>query len=157
MEKKIPLKDEAFLQHPILLVLVLVSALVIMDPLKMGPLGGREYRPVKHSIAPYKQVMESWPRDNQSRLGRLGKLEFVGEVFGPESLEFDNSGRGPYTGLADGRIVRWMGKDVGWETFALVTKNWCAFFFFNFFFLLNLDMVSAMPKRLFLVEGRQNS
>jgi len=33
-------------------------------------------------------------------------------------------GRGPYTGLADGRIVRWMGASVGWETFALVTTNW---------------------------------
>ena len=124
MEKKIPLKDDAFLQHPLLFVLVLVSGLVIMDPLNMGPLGGREFRPVRHSIAPYKQVMESWPSDNRSRLG-FGKLEFEGQVFGPESLEFDNVGRGPYTGMADGRIVRWMGKDVGWETFALVTKNWC--------------------------------
>ncbi|KAJ7947485.1 Strictosidine synthase [Quillaja saponaria] len=34
------------------------------------------------------------------------------------------SDRGPYTGLADGRVVRWMGEDVGWETFALVTTNW---------------------------------
>ncbi|CBI36701.3 unnamed protein product, partial [Vitis vinifera] len=67
--------------------------------------------------------MEDWPRDNRSRLGQ-GKLEFVDEVFGPESLEFDIFGRGPYTGLADGRIVRWMGDSVGWETFALVTPNW---------------------------------
>ncbi|KAL5543183.1 hypothetical protein UlMin_010893 [Ulmus minor] len=95
-----------------------------MDPFKMGPIGGREFRPVEqNNIAPYKQVMENWPRDNQSRLG-LGKLEFRDEVFGPESLEFDHLGRGPYSGLADGRIVRWMGKDEGWETFALVTTNW---------------------------------
>lgn len=90
----------------------------------MGPVGGHEFRPVKHSVAPYKQVMENWPRDNQSRL-ELGKLEFADQVFGPESLEFDPLGRGPYTGLADGRIVRWMGKDVGWETFSFVTTNWC--------------------------------
>ncbi|PON63958.1 Strictosidine synthase [Parasponia andersonii] len=123
MEKKNQLKEDTFLQHPILILLVLVLGLVIMDPFQMGPIGGREFRPVKHSIAPYKQVMKNWPSDNQSRLG-LGKLEFEGEVFGPESLEFDHLGRGPYTGLADGRIVRWMGKDVGWETFALVTPNW---------------------------------
>jgi hypothetical protein len=123
MEKKTHLKDDAFLQHPILLVLVLTMGFVIMDPFHMGPVGGHEFRPVKHTIAPYKQVMENWPRDNQSRLG-LGKLEFEDEVFGPESLEFDNLGRGPYTGLADGRIVRWMGASVGWETFALVTTNW---------------------------------
>lgn len=123
MEKKTHLKDDAFLQHPILLVLVLTMGFVIMDPFHMGPVGGHEFRPVKHTIAPYKQVMENWPRDNQSRLG-LGKLEFEDEVFGPESLEFDNLGHGPYTGLADGRIVRWMGESVGWETFALVTTNW---------------------------------
>lgn len=130
MEKKNQLKDDTFLQHPILILLVIVLGLVIMDPFQMGPVGGIEFRPVKHNIAPYKQVMENWPRDNQSRLG-LGKLEFEGEVFGPESLEFDHLGRGPYTGLADGRIVRWMGKDVGWETFALVTTNWCVVFYFS--------------------------
>lgn len=67
--------------------------------------------------------MDSWPRDQEGRLGN-GKLEFEDEVFGPESLEFDSFGRGPYTGLADGRIVRWMGEAVGWETFAVVTTNW---------------------------------
>ncbi|CAN6580438.1 unnamed protein product [Malus baccata var. baccata] len=125
MEKKklLLLRDEALLQHPVLLLLVLVLGFVMMDPLQMGPLGNHEFKPVKHSIAPYKQVMERWPRDNESRLG-LGKLEFEDQVFGPESLEFDALGRGPYTGLADGRIVRWMGKDLGWETFALVTTNW---------------------------------
>ncbi|KAF5451969.1 hypothetical protein F2P56_027017 [Juglans regia] len=121
--KKNPLKDEALLQHPILFVLVLALGFVIMDPFNMGPLGGHEFMPVRHSIAPYKQVMENWPRDNQSRLG-LGKLVFENEVFGPESLEFDHLGRGPYTGLADGRVVRWMGQSVGWETFSLVTPNW---------------------------------
>ncbi|CAB4263428.1 unnamed protein product [Prunus armeniaca] len=120
MEKKklLLLRDKALLQHPILLLLVLVLGFVVMDPLQMGPLGDREYRPVKHNIAPYKQVMERWPRDNESRLG-FGKLEFEDQVFGPESLEFDALGGGPYTGLADGRIVRWMGSDLGWETFAL--------------------------------------
>lgn len=123
MEKRSPLKDEAFLQHPYLLLLVLLLGFVIVDPFHMGPMGGHEFRPVKHEIAPYKSVMKEWPRDNGSRLGH-GKLEFVDEVFGPESLEFDISGRGPYSGLADGRIVRWMGDSVGWETFAVVTPNW---------------------------------
>ncbi|KAK9200920.1 hypothetical protein WN944_016119 [Citrus x changshan-huyou] len=123
MEKKNPLVDETLLQHPFLFVLALVLGFLIMDPLQMGPLGGHEFRPVKHDIAPYRQVMQSWPRDNLSRLV-TGKLEFVDEVFGPESLEFDGLGRGPYAGLADGRIVRWMGENVGWETFAIVTSNW---------------------------------
>ncbi|KAB2067390.1 hypothetical protein ERO13_A09G212000v2 [Gossypium hirsutum] len=123
MEQKGKHKEETFLQHPVLFIVVLVFGFVLMDPFEIGPVGGIEFRPVKHDIAPYKEVMASWPRDNKSRLGN-GKLEFVGEVFGPESLEFDGFGRGPYTGLADGRIVRWMGEDFGWETFAIVTSNW---------------------------------
>ncbi|XP_039067784.1 protein STRICTOSIDINE SYNTHASE-LIKE 13-like [Hibiscus syriacus] len=123
MEKKGNHKEEAFLQHRALFIAVLVLGFFLMDPLEIGPVGGIEFRPVKLVIAPYKEVMGSWPRDNESRLGN-GRLEFVDEVFGPESLEFDVFGRGPYTGLADGRVVRWMGEGVGWETFAIVTSNW---------------------------------
>ncbi|XP_022138160.1 protein STRICTOSIDINE SYNTHASE-LIKE 13 [Momordica charantia] len=123
MEKKGAVREESFLQHPVLFLLVLGLGFVVMDPFEMGPVGGHDFRPVKHDIAPYSQVMGRWPKDNQSRLG-LGNLEFEDEVFGPESLEFDALGRGPYTGLADGRIVRWMGENVGWETFAIVTTNW---------------------------------
>ncbi|XP_045799910.1 protein STRICTOSIDINE SYNTHASE-LIKE 13-like [Trifolium pratense] len=124
MEKKNLLKDETFLQHPYLVAIFLVLSFLVMDPFHLGPVSGHNFRPVKHNIAPYKQVMKNWPRDNMSRLGMHGKLEFENEVFGPESLEFDNMGRGPYTGLADGRVVRWMGEELGWETFAVVTSNW---------------------------------
>ncbi|XP_010243901.1 PREDICTED: protein STRICTOSIDINE SYNTHASE-LIKE 13 [Nelumbo nucifera] len=124
MEKKNLFKDETVLfQHPVFFLIALAMAFIFMDPFQLGPLGGRDFRPVKHDVAPYKRVMGNWPKDNQSRLGS-GKLEFVNEVFGPESLEFDLNGQGPYAGLADGRIVRWMGDNVGWETFALVTPNW---------------------------------
>ncbi|KAK6266228.1 hypothetical protein QUC31_017065 [Theobroma cacao] len=123
MEKEGQNKDGTFLQHPFFLIIVLAFGFVMMDPFQLGPVGGLQFRPVKHDIAPYKEVMGSWPRDNKSRLGD-GKLEFVDEVYGPESLEFDSLGRGPYAGLADGRIVRWMGEDIGWETFAIVTSNW---------------------------------
>ncbi|XP_021291590.1 protein STRICTOSIDINE SYNTHASE-LIKE 13 [Herrania umbratica] len=123
MEKKGQNKDGTFLQHPFFLIIVLAFGFVMMDPFQLGPVGGLQFRPVKHDIAPYKEVMGNWPRDNKSRLGD-GKLEFVDEVYGPESLEFDSLGRGPYAGLADGRIVRWMGEDIGWETFAIVTSNW---------------------------------
>ncbi|KAG5560916.1 hypothetical protein RHGRI_004073 [Rhododendron griersonianum] len=123
MKKRIELKDELILQHPFLLLLALALGFIIMDPFQMGPVGGHDFRPVKHDIAPYKEVMETWPTDNRSRLGS-GTLEFVDQVFGPESLEFDSNGRGPYAGLADGRVVRWMGEAGGWETFALVTRNW---------------------------------
>uniref|UniRef100_A0A7N0UMZ2 Strictosidine synthase conserved region domain-containing protein n=1 Tax=Kalanchoe fedtschenkoi TaxID=63787 RepID=A0A7N0UMZ2_KALFE len=125
MEGKAWLKDEALLllQHPFLFVIALALVFVATDPFCLGPVGGHEFKPVKHTIAPYREVMERWPGDNMSRLGD-GKLEFTDQVFGPESLEFDNLGRGPYTGMADGRIVRWMGDDIGWQTFATVSPNW---------------------------------
>ncbi|KAM7258249.1 hypothetical protein ACFE04_013990 [Oxalis oulophora] len=125
MEKRFLFKDDhSLLYNPITLILALALGFIVMDPFHMSPISEHEFMPVKHDIAPYKQVMGSWPRDNLSRLGTHAKLEFVDEVFGPESLEFDSLGRGPYTGLADGRIVRWMGEDVRWQTFATVTKNW---------------------------------
>ncbi|KAI3470146.1 hypothetical protein Pfo_026809 [Paulownia fortunei] len=124
MEKRLlQIRDGILLQHPYLLLFVLALSFIVMDPFELSPVGGHDFRPVKNDIAPYQQVMKSWPWDNQSRLG-LGNLEFEDEIFGPESLEFDTWGRGPYAGLADGRIVRWMGKDAGWETFALVSHNW---------------------------------
>lgn len=115
MEKKI--------QRPYLFLFSVAFAFLVTDPFGLSPVGENDFRPVKNDIAPYEQVMESWHGDKKSRLSR-GNLEFVNEIYGPESLEFDISGRGPYAGLADGRIVRWLGEDIGWETFALVTHNW---------------------------------
>ncbi|EYU41103.1 hypothetical protein ABFS82_07G088400 [Erythranthe guttata] len=124
MEKRImQIRDGVLLQHPYILVFVLVLSFMVMDPFELSPVGGLDFSPVENDIAPYKSVMESWPWDNRSRLG-LGNLEFKDEIFGPESLEFDSLGRGPYAGLGDGRVVRWMGQESGWETFALVSRNW---------------------------------
>ncbi|KAL6548799.1 Protein STRICTOSIDINE SYNTHASE-LIKE 13 [Orobanche gracilis] len=124
MEKRIlQIRDGILLQHKYLLLFVLALSFIVMDPFELSPVGGHDFRPVKNDIASYDQVMGNWPWDNRSRLG-LGSLEFEDEIFGPESLEFDVWGRGPYAGLADGRIVRWMREDAGWETFALVSPNW---------------------------------
>ncbi|RLN15965.1 protein STRICTOSIDINE SYNTHASE-LIKE 13 [Panicum miliaceum] len=114
---------DGIVQYPHLFFAALALALVVADPFRLSPLAGVDYRPVKHELAPYGEVMGSWPRDNASRL-RRGRLEFVGEVFGPESIEFDGEGRGPYAGLADGRVVRWMGEEAGWETFAVMNPCW---------------------------------
>lgn len=42
---------------------------------------------------------------------------------GPESLTFDRLGRGPYTGVSDGRILLWHGHSNGWTTFAVNSAN----------------------------------
>ncbi|KAL0912862.1 hypothetical protein M5K25_016276 [Dendrobium thyrsiflorum] len=118
-KNSLPVQQEnILLQSPRLLFVTILLGLLFLDPFHLGPLAGIDYRPVSHSIAPYNEVMGRWPADGENRLSS-GKLEFSGQLFGPESIEFDPSGRGPYAGLADGRVVRWMGEAVGWETFAL--------------------------------------
>ena len=38
-------------------------------------------------------------------------------LVGPESVAFDKFGDGPYSGVSDGRILRWDGADKGWTTY----------------------------------------
>ncbi|XP_058205827.1 protein STRICTOSIDINE SYNTHASE-LIKE 10 [Rhododendron vialii] len=44
-------------------------------------------------------------------------------ALGPESLAFDPSGGGPYAGVADGRILKWIGDGHGWVDFAVTTSQ----------------------------------
>ncbi|KAL6842583.1 hypothetical protein ACP4OV_027427 [Aristida adscensionis] len=37
---------------------------------------------------------------------------------GPESVAFDGSGAGPYSGVSDGRVLKWNGPARGWLTYA---------------------------------------
>uniref|UniRef100_A0A0E0LLV3 Strictosidine synthase conserved region domain-containing protein n=1 Tax=Oryza punctata TaxID=4537 RepID=A0A0E0LLV3_ORYPU len=39
-------------------------------------------------------------------------------LVGPESVAFDKYGDGPYSGVSDGRILRWDGADKGWTTYS---------------------------------------
>lgn len=58
-------------------------------------------------------------------------------ALGPESFVFDFSDDGPYTGLSDGRIVKWLANESRWIDFAVTTPTRYAlislfFFFFTF-------------------------
>ncbi|KAL6531039.1 transcription initiation factor TFIIH subunit [Orobanche hederae] len=44
-------------------------------------------------------------------------------VDGPESLEWDPKGEGPYIGVIDGRILKWRGEDLGWVEYAYSTPH----------------------------------
>ncbi|KAG0580938.1 hypothetical protein KC19_4G212000 [Ceratodon purpureus] len=105
--------------------LVLVAALawfVSVDPLKysMGR-GIAEFNP--HYIeAPPAEKFKDFPRDTQSKL-QNGEIMWQGQMLGPESLAFDSQGRGPYTGVSDGRILRYDGPELGWSTFAYTSRN----------------------------------
>ncbi|XP_010525478.1 PREDICTED: protein STRICTOSIDINE SYNTHASE-LIKE 10-like [Tarenaya hassleriana] len=55
-------------------------------------------------------------------LGSARVVQLGGPV-GPESLAFNPAGEGPYTGVADGRILRWRGDSLGWTDFAYTSHN----------------------------------
>ncbi|KAL2465943.1 Protein STRICTOSIDINE SYNTHASE-LIKE 10 [Abeliophyllum distichum] len=52
------------------------------------------------------------------------RIQLSGAV-GPESLAFDSNGEGPYTGVADGRILKWKSGDDsnGWVEFAVTSSQ----------------------------------
>jgi hypothetical protein len=40
-----------------------------------------------------------------------------GSARGPESVAFDAQGQGPYSGVSDGRVLKWNGDELGWKTY----------------------------------------
>ncbi|XP_050226465.1 protein STRICTOSIDINE SYNTHASE-LIKE 2-like [Mercurialis annua] len=52
-----------------------------------------------------------------------GVLPLPGTAIGPESFAFDNLGRGPYTGVGDGRIIRWEEDEQRWVDFAVTSPH----------------------------------
>lgn len=59
-------------------------------------------------------------RDAEDLLQRA-EVRFLNQVQGPESVAFDPQGRGPYTGVADGRVRFWNGE--AWVDFAYTSPN----------------------------------
>ncbi|KAL6966696.1 cohesin loading factor Ssl3 [Sarracenia purpurea var. burkii] len=87
--------------------------------------------PLKHSaisdfpdFEAYKVDMPSWsevPADEDpDNLLQKSEIKFLNQVQGPESMAFDPKGRGPYTGVADGRILFWNGDS--WTDFAYTSS-----------------------------------
>ncbi|XP_044497965.1 protein STRICTOSIDINE SYNTHASE-LIKE 3-like [Mangifera indica] len=88
--------------------------------------------PFKHSaisefpeFVSLKVEMPDWslvPTDkDEQNLLQKSEIKFLNQVQGPESIAFDPLGRGPYTGVADGRILFWDG--VKWNDFAYTSNN----------------------------------
>lgn len=66
--------------------------------------------------------MSSLPQDHDhADLLARADTKLYGEVQGPESVAFDAQGRGPYAGVADGRVLRWDG--ARWVYFAHASPN----------------------------------
>ncbi|KAF3437584.1 hypothetical protein FNV43_RR20340 [Rhamnella rubrinervis] len=83
--------------------------------------------PFKHSaisdfpdFETYRIELPDWSlvpadRDHENMLQK-SEIKFLNQVQGPESIAFDPLGRGPYTGVADGRVLFWDGHS--WTDFA---------------------------------------
>lgn len=50
-------------------------------------------------------------------------IPIEGTAVGPESFAFDPNGEGPYTGVSDGRIIKWQENEVRWIDFAVTSPK----------------------------------
>ncbi|KQK20856.1 hypothetical protein BRADI_1g57132v3, partial [Brachypodium distachyon] len=53
-----------------------------------------------------------------SLISHAWSLPRGGYLRGPESVAFDRESRGPYSGVSDGRVLKWNGDKIGWTTYA---------------------------------------
>lgn len=61
-------------------------------------------------------------KDSYSNHDDKQVIPIVGAV-GPESLAFDPHGGGPYTGVSDGRIIKWLENERRWIDFAVTSTQ----------------------------------
>ncbi|OMO51605.1 Six-bladed beta-propeller, TolB-like protein [Corchorus capsularis] len=104
----------------ILGILFLLLALYCgIDPFKHSAISG--FPDFKAYIVdmPPKELIPT-VRDKENLLQK-SEIKFLNQVQGPESIAFDPLGRGPYTGVADGRVIFWDGEN--WKDFAYTSSN----------------------------------
>eukprot|EP01018_Ginkgo_biloba_P022902 Gb_38579 [translate_table: standard] len=101
--------------------LVGIALYIALDPFHHSPIADFPNFKAHFVDYPYWSHL-SLPTDPNNSLQKAD-INFLSEVSGPESLAFDPHNRGPYTGAADGRIMRWDGPNVGWTEFAYTSPN----------------------------------
>lgn len=62
-------------------------------------------------------------RNRKSLMLKRVELIPVKGAFGAESFSFDPQGQGPYTGVSDGRILKWLPSQRKWVDFAFVSRD----------------------------------
>ncbi|CAI5489486.1 unnamed protein product [Closterium sp. Naga37s-1] len=92
-----------------------VGSFVYNDPLALR-------QPVDVSPVPLPPRAVPAASDPSNRLASA-EIKYLHEGIGPESLAIDTSGRGPYSGLADGRVVRRSADGSQWVPFAQASPN----------------------------------
>ncbi|XP_013586150.1 PREDICTED: protein STRICTOSIDINE SYNTHASE-LIKE 3 [Brassica oleracea var. oleracea] len=90
-----------------------------LDPFKHSSISKYpDFQTFKIDMPPLSSLPKE--RDHENLL-QNSEIKFLNEVQGPESIAFDPLGRGPYTGVADGRILFWDG--TRWTDFAYTSNN----------------------------------
>ncbi|KAL6134034.1 hypothetical protein ACLB2K_066267 [Fragaria x ananassa] len=69
------------------------------------------------------QLFKLGPIPGSQNLLRTSEILQLTGAVGPESLAFDPNGDGPYTGVADGRILKWDPNHHRWTDFAVTTSQ----------------------------------
>ncbi|KAG8371102.1 hypothetical protein BUALT_Bualt13G0051900 [Buddleja alternifolia] len=98
---------------------ILVAVYCAVDPFNHGAIS--EFP----DFEAFKVEMPDWSeipveKDHENLLQK-SEIKFLNQVQGPESMAFDPMGRGPYTGVADGRVIFWDGRK--WTDFAYTSAN----------------------------------
>ena len=104
----------------------IVVLMLAWDPPLIGPLAGLDFDWSGWNVSDLRRMIElnEWPCDGANKLVQA-KVAFSlsGHACGPESLVFDATGAGPYTGVADGRIIRWDARSGEWKTFGVTALH----------------------------------
>ncbi|OIW08450.1 hypothetical protein TanjilG_03126 [Lupinus angustifolius] len=104
---------------PLAIIFLLFALYCGLDPFQHSPIANFPHFDAKKvDMPPWSQIPTEQDKDN---LLQNSEIKFLNQVHGPESLVFDPLGRGPYTGVADGRILFWNGNS--WLDFAFTSPN----------------------------------
>lgn len=100
-----------------------VVLMLAWDPPLIGPLAGLNFDWSNWNSSDIRPMLgiNEWPCDPDNKLLQAQKL-ILQDASGPESLAFDSTGAGPYTGVSDGRILRWDGDEARWHTFGVTSS-----------------------------------
>lgn len=98
---------------------ILLAVYCAVDPFRHSALCEfPDFESVRIEMPPWSSLPLERDRDD---LLQKSEIRFLNQVQGPESIAFDPKGRGPYTGVADGRVIFWDGDN--WTDFAYTSRN----------------------------------